>query len=88
MINSAPLYRYKCTDGALQALHFSATCIYLIILDEVLEIYQKKDVSSNKEKIQSFQRLFGLPVSGELHYIEYAILCEIKKEMTEIKNAL
>ena len=26
MINSAPLYRYKCTDGALQALHFSATC--------------------------------------------------------------
>lgn len=62
--------------------------IYLIILDEVLEIYQKKDVSSNKEKIQSFQRLFGLPVSGELHYIEYAILCEIKKEMTEIKNAL
>ena len=36
MINSAPLYRYKCTDGALQALHFSATCnqnVYLYFIE-------------------------------------------------------
>ena len=61
---------------------------YLIILDEVLQIYQKKEDSSVKEKIQSFQRLFGLPVTGNLHDLEYSILSEIQKELTEAKKAL
>ncbi len=61
--------------------------MYMMILDEVLKIYQKQSVSSIKEKICNFQRLFGLPVNGKLHSMEYAVLYEIKKEITEMNKA-
>lgn len=61
--------------------------MYMMMVDEILEIYQNQSVSSINEKIRSFQRLFGLPVNGKLHSMEYTILYEIKKEITEMNKA-